>query len=235
MSKLYYMITIANREKFPRFLEVYRKRKIDVNLISLGYGTQREDMIASFGLDRSERAVCMAMVTGRIWAGVKKDLLNEVYINVPNTGIACIVPVSSVGGSREFAFLKDGMDFEPEEESELKGTENELLVVISNQGYNEIVMDAARSAGAGGGTVLHARGTGMEKAERFFGISLASEKDVTFIVAAASLKSDIMRAIMEKAGMNTDAKSIVFSLPVTDAAGLALSAPADEEDGAEHA
>ena len=103
-----------------------------------------------------------------------------------------------------------------------------MLVVISNQGYTELVMDAAKKAGAGGGTVIHARGTGMEKAEAFFGISLASEKEMTFIVAKSSQKKAIMESVMREAGMESEAKAIVFSLPVTDTAGLRL-VEAEEE------
>ena len=77
---------------------------------------------------------------------------------MPGTGIAFTVPVSSIGGKRELLFLLDGQDFEKGEETVLKDTAHELIVVIANQGYNEMVMDAARRAGAGGGTVLHARG-----------------------------------------------------------------------------
>ena len=83
-------------------------------------------------------------------------------------------------------------------------------------------MDAARGAGAYGGTVIHARGTGMEKAEQFLGFSLASEKEMIFIVAQKEQKNNIMKAIMENAGSDSRAKSIVFSLPVTDTAGLRL-------------
>ena len=104
----------------------------------------------------------------------------------------------------------------------MKDTRYELLVVIANQGYTELAMDAARSAGAYGGTVIHAKGTGMEQAEKFMGVSLASEKEIIFIVAKKTQKNDIMKAVMEQAGMQSKAKSIVFSLPVTDTAGLRL-------------
>ena len=84
------------------------------------------------------------------------------------------------------------------------------------------MMDAARGAGAYGGTVLHAKGTGMEQAEKFLGVSLAAEKEIILIVAKKEQKNDIMKAVMEQAGMESKAKSIVFSLPVTDTAGLRL-------------
>ena len=105
----------------------------------------------------------------------------------------------------------------------MKDTEHALLVVIANQGYSDMVMDAARAAGAGGGTVLHAKGSGMEKAEQFMGISLAAEKDVIFIVTKTEKKNEIMKTIMNEAGVETRAGSILFSLPVTDTAGLRLT------------
>ena len=43
-----------------------------------------------------------------------------------------------------------------------------------------------------------------------------------FIVAKSEMKNSIMRSIMEKAGLESKAKSVVFSLPVTDTAGLRL-------------
>lgn len=104
----------------------------------------------------------------------------------------------------------------------MKDTLHELIVVILNQGYVDLVMDAARDAGAYGGTVIHAKGTGMEQAEKFMGVSLAAEKEMIFIVAKKEQKNQIMQAIMEKAGLDSKAKSIVFSLPVTDTAGLRL-------------
>ena len=102
----------------------------------------------------------------------------------------------------------------------MKDTRYDLLLVIANQGYTGSIMDAARAAGAGGGTVIHAKGTGMEGAARFMGIDLVNEKELVLIVSRTSQKNTIMKAIMEKAGMQTEAQALAFSLPVTDLAGL---------------
>ena len=97
---------------------------------------------------------------------------------------------------------------------------HELIMAIMNEGYSDTVMDAARSAGAGGGTVLHAKGTGSTRGEKFFGVSLADEKDMVYIIAHADEKAAIMRAISEKAGPGTKAGAICFSLPISSVAGL---------------
>ena len=83
---------------------------------------------------------------------------------------------------------------------------------------------------AGGGTVIHAKGTGMESADKFLGVTLASEKELIFIVVKKEQKNAIMRAVMEEAGLTTKAKSVVFSLPVTETAGMRLLEQYAQED-----
>jgi nitrogen regulatory protein PII len=126
-------------------------------------------------------------------------------------------------------FLLDRQELPESEESTLKDTTYELIVAIADQGNLEMVMDAARGAGAYGGTVIHAKGTGMEYAEKYLGVTIAAEKAMIFIVTKKDQKNSIMKAIMEQAGMQTPAKTIVFSLPVTDTAGLRL-VDLDEEN-----
>ena len=104
----------------------------------------------------------------------------------------------------------------------MKNTTHELIVVIAEQGYTQLIMNAARAAGAYGGTVIHAKGTGMEIAEEFMGVSLAIEKEILYIVTKTEQKNDIMKAIVKEAGIDSKAKAIAFSLPVTSTAGLRL-------------
>ena len=220
MSELYFMMTITSRDMLPKFLEAFDKNNLPIGFVSLGYGTAKDDILDMLGLVRSEKAVGMTVVTGAGWEEAKWYLRKKMYIDVPDTGISFIIPMSSIGGKRELAFLTAGQNYRKGEESVMKDTTMELLVVVSNQGHNDLVMDAARGAGAYGGTVIHARGTGMNQAELFFGVSLASEKDLTFIVTKKNQRNAIMSANMKEAGMDTPAQSIVFSLPVTDAVGL---------------
>ena len=229
MSKVYMMVTITNRSIGSRMLSFYKENELAVNLNMLGAGTANSDVLDYFGLEATEKAVMFAVVTREMWRKLKRGLQKKMNIDVPGTGIAFIIPFASIGGKKALQFFTDRQNFEKEEESILKETEYELIIVILNQGYSNLVMDAAREKGAGGGTLIHAKGTGMEKAEQFLGVSIAAEKEMIFIVTKSKGKNDIMKAIMEKAGMDSKAKSIVFSLPVTSTAGLRLQ----EEDTSE--
>lgn len=225
---MYLMITVMDRRRLRDFISLYRLHQVYVNMIALGHGTASGEVLSLLGLTGSERALALSVVTEQTWKSLKRDLEQKIRIDIPGTGIAFTVPMSSIGGKRELRFMTDGQNWTKGEESVMQGTNRELLIVISNQGYNELVMDAAREAGAHGGTVLHARGTGMERAEKFLGISLAAEKDITLIVTKTAGKNAIMKSVMEKAGMETQAQSIVFSLPVTSTAGLRLLDQDDE-------
>ena len=222
MGKLYLMVTVVDRKVGKKYQSLYRENEHHVMFSSLGFGTAASDILNYLGLEATEKAVIFSVQEEERWLYIKKQLQKKLRIDAPGGGIAFIVPLSSIGGKKSLQFLLEKQDYQKEEESTLKDTVHELIIVIANQGNIELVMDAARGAGAYGGTVIHARGTGMEKAEQFLGFSLASEKEMIFIVTKKEQKNSIMKAIMENAGSESRAKSIVFSLPVTDTAGLRL-------------
>lgn len=222
MSKLNLMTTIVDRNQVRKYLHLYEEEGLQIMLVTLGDGTASGDVLDYLGLEATEKAVIFSVLTDENFYKTKKSLQKKLQIDAPGGGIAFIVPFSSIGGKKALQFFTVGQDFQKEGESALKDTTYELVIVIANQGYIEMVMDAARGAGAYGGTVIHAKGTGMEQAEKFMGVSLAAEKEMIFIVAKKEQKNDIMKAVMEQAGLDTKAKSIVFSLPVTDTAGLRL-------------
>lgn len=230
MSEVYVMVTFTGRERLPDFLKLYKESHAGVNFVTLGRGTANSEILDYLGLEEEEKAAVFSVVTDQVWLKIKRGLQKEIQIDIPGTGIAFVVPMSSIGGKRELLFLTENQGFSKGEETVLKDTAHELLIVIANQGYNEKVMQAARKAGATGGTSIHARGTGMREAEKFFGVSLATEKEIILIVTKTEQKNDIMKAIMDEAGMESKAKSIVFSLPVTSTAGLRLLEYSDSDE-----
>ena len=222
MSELYMMVTITNRQLTRKFVECYKENGVQVGGITVGMGTAANEILDYFGLDGMEKSILFHVVTDASWRQIKAALRKKMQIDLPGMGIAFIIPISSVGGKKALNYLTCGQEFVKGEESTLKETKNELLVVIANHGYTELVMDAAREVHAAGGTVIHAKGTGTENAQQFLGVTLVPEKEMLFIVVKSEQKNSIMRAIMEKAGLESKAKSIVFSLPVTDTAGMRL-------------
>lgn len=100
--------------------------------------------------------------------------------------------------------------------------EFELILTIVNRGFADEVMDAARDAGATGGTVLYARGTGTREAEKFFGITIQPEKEVVLILASKEQRNPIMQAVCKHVGLDSAGHGISLSLPVDEVVGAAL-------------
>lgn len=222
MGNIYLMTTIVDRKIVKRYLELYQENNLEVMFISLGFGTANNEVLDYLGLESTEKAVALSVIEEQTWLTVKKQLEKKLHIDAPGGGIAFTTPLSSVGGKKALQFLIENENYQKEEETTLKDTSHELIVVIAEQGYTNLIMDAARGAGAYGGTVIHAKGTGKEAAEKFMGVSLALEKEIIYIVTKTEQKNAIMSAIMKEAGLDSKAKAITFSLPVTDTAGLRL-------------
>jgi nitrogen regulatory protein PII len=97
---------------------------------------------------------------------------------------------------------------------------HELIMCIVNAGFSETVMEAAKDAGARGGTVLSGRGTANKEAESFFHIAVQPEKEVVMILVDAKIKDAVLHALYQKAGLDTMGQGIAFSLPVDNVVGL---------------
>ena len=214
MGRANLVITITDRSRHEEFAAWFQKRGIPMVLTTYGRGTATTEILDYLGLEDTEKAVlfCVTPYSPRMVRQAAKEL----WLDVPGRGILMTVPITSIGGVAARDYL---LQQEAEEVMEKELT-HELIVVITNQGYTDKVMDAARAAGATGGTAVHAKGTGTELAKKFFGVSNAAEKELIFILTRTEDRKPIMKAVMAGAGMQTEAQSLVFSLPVSDLAGL---------------
>jgi len=93
-------------------------------------------------------------------------------------------------------------------------------MVTINQGYSDELMAAAKGAGAMGGTVLHARRVGSDEPLKRWGISIQEEKEIVFILTTKDKKKEIMKAICDNCGLNTEMQGMVTAIPVDAVAGL---------------
>ena len=103
----------------------------------------------------------------------------------------------------------------------MKTDNHEVIFAIVNSGYAEDVMDVIRVLGVRGGTIINARGVVKEDAAAFFGIPLHADKEILMTVIEKDIRDKVLNAIYHEMGMSKKAKGIVFSLPVSDVAGLA--------------
>ncbi len=99
--------------------------------------------------------------------------------------------------------------------------EHQLVVCIVNEGFSDAVMDAAREVGARGGTVISARGTANQEAQKLFDITVDPQKEMVMIVVPTEIRDDILHALYKEVGLNTPGQGIAFALPVDNVIGIA--------------
>ena len=104
----------------------------------------------------------------------------------------------------------------------MKTENHEVIFAIVNGGYADEVMGVAKEHGARGGTIINARGVAREDAAAFFGITLHAEKEILMIVVEKDIRNAVLNGIYKALGMSKKSTGIVFSLPVSDVAGLAM-------------
>ena len=112
----------------------------------------------------------------------------------------------------------------------MKKFNHEVIFCVVNAGFSDAVMDAAKEFGAGGGTVIRARGTASSEAEKLFNIVIQPEKEVVMILVDSAIRDDILHAVYKAVGLNTPGQGIAFSLPVDQVVGLSGALKKNEKD-----
>ena len=214
-----YFIVVTQREYAERYLDYLREQTRAAVFYKLVNGTATDTALSRMGLEKTEKIMFEGLIRDECVAEFKKGLINRLDISSAGNGIAFFIPADGIGGESAKKYLTGDAPVSKRETNMEERSRLVLIIAVTDKGNTDLVMNAARSAGASGGTVAKAKGTGAEIA-KFFGISITEEKEMTYIVAKRESRDAIMRAIMEKAGWDTPAHGVTFSLPVDDVAGI---------------
>lgn len=187
-------------------------------------GTAPSEIMDLLGLGSIDKCVLIAMVPKHFSGVILKKLHTELQLDTVNSGIAFTIPLSgannlilrlitqSTGENTNGSYGKDGNSM-----TEVKHT---LVAAIVNRGFSGDVMEAAKQAGARGGTVIHSHRIENEEAAGFWGLSAQEEQEIVLILSEASDRLSIMQSILDRCGMHTDAKGVVLSMPIDSVIGL---------------
>ncbi|MGG7060017.1 hypothetical protein ACQPUZ_17315 [Clostridium tertium] len=218
-APLVLMVTIVNRDKLEKVESFFTNEGITFNLSSLGMGTTNPTILDYFGLGEVRKVIVLSTMPLGVSKSILKKLESELKLDKNGNGIAFTITITSICGSRTCRVLTGASHIEGGDNME-EVNKHDLIIAVTNRGYSDDVMEAAKLGNASGGTVIHARGMGLKEAEKFFGVAIHPEKEVILILTLSKFRADIMKSICSKTGFQTEAKTIAFSLPVNEVAGL---------------
>jgi len=221
MHDLCLLNVIVRRDQDEQVIAFFQEHDVYTVNTMLCQGTASKKLLSLLGLEETEKTFLYVMTSRPRAQQLMRHMISELGLDMPGNGVAFTVPVGSIAGASSLKHFTEGQDIILGEVSQMTPTfPYELIIAIANRGHADTVMDAARSAGAMGGTVIHAKGTNPYGENRFFGVSIADEKEMLLILTAACQKTAIMRAIMDQAGVESPAHTVMFTLPVESVAGL---------------
>ena len=222
------LVAIVDRGKSAALVEVYRSFRLPLEYICMGRGTADSRILDYLGLAQTQKDVVLAFAPARRVTEVMRGVDRRFDLSRPGRGVLFSCPLSGVSAQVP-QLLNDGTPPQ-EKETYVEASQSfDLVVVIVNRGDIDLVMDAARSAGARGGTVVHGRRMGVDDVETRRGFVLEPEKDIVLMVVAHGQKLDVMRAVNKAAGITTPSRGVLFSLPVEEMMGLEAVLDAEAE------
>ena len=172
-----YVISIINPDSLDRLSAICEELSLPLSVILHGHGTAVQSMLDLLGIESTEKRIVLSVASDEKTAALITAEKHHLHIGVPGHGIVIAVPVKSIGGGKAVAYLNG--DNKLEKHAPTLNYAYELIVAIASEGSTDMVMNAARAAGARGGTVLHGKGTGAKDAPKFYNISIAEERSLS--------------------------------------------------------
>lgn len=187
------------------------------------FGTARTAVLDYLGLGETPKRVIFSLIPESAEKAVLEGIQREMSLYLVGKGICFTLPLTAVSGIVANGLLK-GAPQEKTNGREIKMNENtrmyDVIIAAMQSGYADEAMNAAREAGAAGGTLIHATTLNNRKAEQLIGVTLQEETEILMILTKREGKLPIMRAIRDTAGLKTDAGGVLFSLPVDNLIGV---------------
>lgn len=216
------MVTIADRTKAVQSMSFFRNKGAFLSLSSWGRGTASNEIMDILGISEKAKVVVFSLVPRSWIPSLITQISDGMQMRRAGRGIVFTVPLSAVNQGVPARYREIMSEKKNEERVMYTPSEKtyELIIVCAEDGLADAVMNAVRSAGARGGTVLKARGTIDENTESFFGLKLYEEMEILAIVVERALKLPVMRAASTVLSEKSPERSCVFSIPVSDIVGI---------------
>ena len=183
------MIAIVNNGQAARFVSIAKKAGAGGGTVIPAKGTASSRFLGFLGLGGKSREMIMMVIDGSLAQKIVDEVRSEGHMQ----GVAAIL-----GSSEE----------------ENMASEWKMITIIVNTGYSDDIMDAARKAGASGGTITHARGTGTAEDAKFFGVTIVPEKEMITILCEAGEMQKIMDAITSLKCLDEPGIGVIYTQDV---------------------
>ena len=220
-KKMRAVFSIVDYSKGDLIAEIYKKQNVSVFFATHGNGAAPSAMLELLGFGENKKSIMLSILdlpqSERVFAAVEEKMNiskpgKGIMFSIPLTGATAFLVGLTDSGTTDAA--QKGRDFE------MAQHEFELIITIVTKGYSQDVKAAANAAGARGGTLIHALGTGSEEAQKFLGITIQPEKEIVMILVPSDIKDAVLHALYKEVGLDSAGQGIAFAMPVDRVVGI---------------
>ncbi len=206
------LITVVDRGKGDKMARLYERAGVKTQLMCLGFGTAKSEILEYLGLGDLEKEILFsAAPRAAIQTGLEK-LRGELPFSRPGGGVACSVTFfKRQHGCVAAHSEKEAIIIETEEAEKMdEKRTHDMVVCVADRGQAELVMEAAKQAGASGGTVVHARGFNAKEEENFLHLMIRPEKELVLIIVPLADRKTVMQQIGDAIAQTTGEAGVIF-------------------------
>ena len=219
-ARIRLLVTILDRGRGDRAAELFASYGLPLHYAVPGRGTANSELLDYLGLGETEKDVLLTLAPGYTISALLPEAVERLGLAAPGRGILFTLPMSAVSRTVADYVSTQAHSIGPEREQSMdEQRKDHLIVAVVDGGGTDQVMAAAKEAGARGGTILHGRRVG-EGEEKGAESAVHPEKDVIFILTSRSSLPSILEAVDRAAGISTQHRGVLFSLPVEEVRGL---------------
>ncbi len=229
MSEFKLLMSVVPHDKGEKLTRAAMESGCQGGTVLIGRGLAKSNLEAVLGIGESTKDVILMVVNAEVKNSVKNAIVQAASSEKTDFGELIVVDVASLfksGASNpsesdsenqnEDKTGLDNLNHQNQKDENMAEAKNEMITVIVNKGYADDIMAAARKAGAGGGTVLNARGTARENDKRFFGMHIVPEKEMLVIVVPSEKQEAVLAAIKAVKCLKEPGMGIVYNSTVED-------------------
>lgn len=205
---------VVNYGMGSRILQKAKVHGISGGTIFLGKGTINNSLLNFLSLYDERKEIVLLGTDNHTADHALVELNKEFKFEKPNHGIVFTTSACEIVGSR---------CYKSEENEEGRGV-NKLMyqniITIVNRGKAEEVIEAAKAAGSKGGTIINARGSGVNETSKLFNMDIEPEKEIVIILSKEDITEAIVTSIREKLEIDKPGNGIIFIQNINKAYGI---------------
>lgn len=104
-KKIKMLITIVDRGKGEKLTELFRENNVMYNLIALGKGTAKSEILDYLGLGQTEKDIVLSVIYDEDVKNIMDILREKMHLREPGNGVAFTIPINSIDSSLALEFI----------------------------------------------------------------------------------------------------------------------------------